>query len=499
MMKRIPLAQDDRGASAILVAASLVLLMGFAAVAIDLAGKGFNERRQDQSAADVGALAAVQFARPVDLGNLDCSGYSGLTLSRCNGAVEAMAVANATLDSPLTLADWTDPARCGAPPAGFTVSPITECVAFTTNNQRAWVQIPTIDTPTTFGRIIGFASISTTADAIAGSSFGVPGGVLPFLLPGSATDGDYNCLKTGPNPKFGACDPLPSSGNFGSMDFFLYGNEDLDYSIKCNGDTNGRLVANIARGIDHPLGIHPGPPYPTTEDKEEQGNCPDWNAEPNMAEGQTGVGSNLEQGMLYGDSAYAAAPYPGRIQTPDNNGFLVRNGGGSTAEAWVDDTPLWTYLKTDLPPGLCNPIDPIDTPLEMLACIAWAKSTKTEIFTDDLVNSRRYGWTPEIWEDDFKKGTATYHIKDFRPVYIDTILFGCNANKCDTMYTPGVADIGPCPSNPLDAQITCGVPGNANSSLSAVTAYILSQDIVPANAKTPQPGSESQRTFNLTE
>ncbi len=52
----------DRGATAILVAASLLLLMGFAAIAVD-AGIGFSERRQQSSASDVGALAALQFAK----------------------------------------------------------------------------------------------------------------------------------------------------------------------------------------------------------------------------------------------------------------------------------------------------------------------------------------------------------------------------------------------------------------------------------------------------
>ena len=55
-------ADRERGASAVLVAASMLMLIGFAAIAVD-GGIVFDDRRQQQSAADVGSLAALQFAR----------------------------------------------------------------------------------------------------------------------------------------------------------------------------------------------------------------------------------------------------------------------------------------------------------------------------------------------------------------------------------------------------------------------------------------------------
>lgn len=499
---------DERGVSIVFVAITIAVLFGFAAVAIDASGIGTNERRQSQSASDVGALAAVQFAQPVDMGNAACSTYSGLDLSRCNGATEAMAVANATLDD-ATLAFWADASRCGTPPAGFTESPITDCVAFSSSNQRAWVRIPTIAKPTTLARVVGIDTISITADAIAGTDVLGAGAVLPFLLPGNAAGGDYNCLKTGPNPNFGACEDLPGTGNFGSMDFFLYGNEEEDWSIKCSGDTNGRLTANIARGVDHPLGLHP---TGVGSGIEESANCPDYNAEPNMAQGQSGVGSALEDGLLYGGTAYAASAYPGRIEKSQaDGGFQVRNGGGSTPQAWIDDTPLWDYLIDDdasttdaLDDGGPCDDDDVDAPAEMETCINWAKDTSkpggaTVIFTNDLRDATRYGWTPSVWEDDFLTPGSDYHIKFYLPVYIDTTLYKCTANGCDIMHTPGVADSGSCPNNPPEPRITCGTPGNKNDGLEGVTAYILNQDIVPDNAKTPAPGDENQRTYNLTD
>jgi hypothetical protein len=485
---------DDRGASAVLIALSVLVLLTFSAVALDAAGLGFNERRQNQSAADVGALAAVQFATPVDVGNPECAGLSGLSLSRCNGAVEARNVANATLDDP-ALAIWTDGTRCGTQPAGYTrVTVVSDCIAFNSNNQRAWVRIPTIDNPTSIAKAVGIRTVATSADAIAGTSVDTPGGVLPFLLPGNSASTNYNCAKASANPNFGACEDLPTVGNFGSADFFLYGNEAKGWSIKCSGDTNGRLMANIARGTDHPLGTYTGL---TPVEVVESDNCPDFSAQPNTVDSQTGVGSALEQGLLYGGTIYASAPYPGAIQDSSGSGLLVRSGGGPKTAAMVDNKPLWDFLGGPGATGLCNPAT-VDTPLEMEICIAQAKSTGTVIFTDDLADSLRFGWVPQLLESDFTGNP--YHIVNYRPVYLDTTYFGCTATGCATMHTPGVVNSGPtCPSSPLDTRITCGVPGAWNRDLQAVTAWILDASIVPDNAKTPPPGSNNQRSFNLVE
>jgi hypothetical protein len=138
--------ERESGATAMLVAMSMLVLMGFAALAVDI-GLAMNERRQDQSAADVGSLAAVQFAQP----NVGCSGSACLTQAETNGANEAILVANASLDDP-TLADWSDAALCGAPPSGegFSVTSVSPCVAFTNGFDRAWVKIPTIASPNFF-------------------------------------------------------------------------------------------------------------------------------------------------------------------------------------------------------------------------------------------------------------------------------------------------------------------------------------------------------------
>jgi Flp pilus assembly protein TadG len=480
---------NDRGATAIIIALCLILLLGMAALAIDL-GLGFNERRQDQSAADVGALAAAQFAKPI--ATAACSSYTGVALARCNGAVAAMAVANNTLDSPAA-ADWGNPAECPTPPALYTTAPNTSCVAFNENLQRAWVQVPTIEVPTVFGRAIGTNVMNSSAAAIAITSFANSNNILPFLTPGISAAGDYDCLKTSGNPNWGVCQDLPSTGNFGSADYAIYGNE-LEGSVEeCGGNPNTKLVYNIANGVDHPLGIHPTGISPTPDDVDDLAMCPIFSAEPNMVVGQPGVGANLDAGLVQGGSDHAVAPYEGRIEDP--SGVAVRNAGAGRPAAVLDDTPLWSFLV----PGLTGNCAGVDTPVEMEACINQAKATGTVIFTLDIATAPRFAFTALMWENDFQTPGTTYHVKGFLPVYLDTTYYGCNNNTCGILHTPGLANTpGNCP--PQAREMTCGIPGNAGgNALQAVTSYILSPTILPEAVRTPFPGSANQRSFALAE
>jgi hypothetical protein len=354
------------------------------------------------------------------------------------------------------------------------------------------VRIPTIQQDTTLGKAIGIHSISTTADAIAGTEYDPPGGVLPFLLPGNAAGSDYNCLKAAANPNFGPCEDLPVVGNFGSADIFLYGNSFLGYTSQCTGDSNGRLTANIARGADHPLSVYtaPGP------EVQEWSNCPIAGAQPNTLNGQPGVGSGLEAGLAYGGTAYSAAAYPGAIQDTSAfpTGFTVRNAGGPKGAVQLDNIPLWDYLLSNPPGSAC---DTVTNPVEMDGCLSFAKGAGLEVFDPSLADAGRFGWVPELLEADFTGNP--YHIAGFRPVYLDTTYYSCNATLCEIMHTPGVGSaVTPaCPATPPDTRITCGTPGNWNKDMAAVTAYVLSEAIVPDGAKAPPPGSSNQRSYNL--
>jgi uncharacterized membrane protein len=77
-------ASGEKGAAALLVAISLVVLVGFAALAID-GGLGFDDRRGTQNAADSAALAAAwESCNPRVAGSPDPVG-SALTVAAQNG------------------------------------------------------------------------------------------------------------------------------------------------------------------------------------------------------------------------------------------------------------------------------------------------------------------------------------------------------------------------------------------------------------------------------
>ena len=156
--------ENERGATIIMVAMSLVLLMGMAAVAVD-SGIVFNDRRQQQSAADVGALAAIQFAKTIlPSGNALCNAEAGIDYAACRGAEEALDVIDGTLPGRYSAADWLACTADPTPPAEFTqVSFISPCINCTNNLQKVRVVLPGTEVDTAFAGVIGFNSVRVNA------------------------------------------------------------------------------------------------------------------------------------------------------------------------------------------------------------------------------------------------------------------------------------------------------------------------------------------------
>ena len=361
-------------------------------------------------------------------------------------------------------------------------------MAFTENLEKAWVRIPTVELNTSFGGVLGVDTLQTSAQA-EGQTVVDSGSILPFLLPGNAADTEYNCLKTSGNPSWGDCEDLPTTGNFGSMDLFLYGNRVMGTTIECTGDTNGRLLTNLARGVDHPMRsfVAGGPGVA------EANHCPIFSAQPNMALGQPGVGSSLDPGLTYGGSVHSTnGPYPGRLSRGGNR-TLVRGSQGSNPETRIDDTPLWDYLVSF--PG-SHPCGTVGDVTSMRACLAAWTLADGIIFEDSIGDAVRFGFVPQMWEDDFGPPGIPYHIRSFRPVYLDTTLYNCSAITCDIVHTPGISDSGlPCLGQPTT---TCGVPGSGNDQLNGVTAFILQAEMLPEDARYPYPGDPNQLIYQLT-
>jgi Flp pilus assembly protein TadG len=454
--------ENERGAVAILVAASLMMLMGFAAMTVDV-GAAFGERRQDQSASDMAAMVAVQFAR----------GSSNPATAADNGATQAIAVANSSLDNPPTIAEWgscVDPNR----PAEYTrVSGVSDCVSFTNNLQKARVVIPTIEVPTTFGRVMGKNSIATTAFAEAQGDVAQEGTVLPFGLPGGSAGNTEVCLRTNNNTP-APCDG-PEQGNFGTLDFAIYGTSSITIE-NCNPNPQHALETNMVAGVDHPLGTVDG------DVREDADYCPIFNARPNHVEGQTGIGSALLSGIVTGTSHYLTGYQPGRLARGGN-----RISVDSTSPD-LDNTPLWSYIDGgSAKPASCGSVG--DT-AGMAQCVAdWRSGSYTDpLFTISIGSAVRFGAVPQLTAAAWGSGTQLYGIADVVPVYIQGTFWKCTgAGTCEVIHYPG----DPAASSGVGNEVT-----GANR-LNGISAFILDIDMLPEPLRSDFPTTAEQVDYAL--
>lgn len=277
--------QSDKGTVVVLIAASLFMMMGLAALVLD-GGSIFSERRQAQSGADFAALAAVQFAT-------SCDTTCNISDAVENGAAEAMNVVAGNL--PGRTLDWLACDDTATRPAEYVrVSSATDCISFTSNLEKARVKLPEDSIDTTFGKAIGFDSLSTGAFAEAMTKVRSSADVIPFTLGGN---GSQVCLYSNQAPQtVPPCDG-PSDGNFGYLDIALYGNTELGTPETClDGTANKRIAINIVYGTDHNV-VKYSPGDKVVNDGL---TCPSRNEDINQLDVKTGSPkTGITDGMIY--------------------------------------------------------------------------------------------------------------------------------------------------------------------------------------------------------
>ncbi len=505
----------ERGASAILIAMAMVVLMGFAAIAVD-SGLGFDDRRQQQSAADVGALAAVQFAQTgTPVTHPDCTALVGKDRAACRGAEEALDVVEGTLPGRYADAEW-DACVDASKPAEYSQSSfISDCISFTSNLQRVRVVLPGSEVDTAFGGVLGVDSLSVGAFAEASMDLDTVGGVLPFAIGPSGAGSDQACFFAQSTANLDI-DPCRAStqGNFGKLSLYLYDNSTYDTPEICSGNNAQRMATNIITGSDHPLEEHWIKPGTVNDGL----NCAVITNPVDQVETWTGNASGaLATGLFDG------------IATPNLEGRLLCKGGLSSFTSRenyplgtyvsedcervnalhpeeLDHSPLWDYIDNSAigevdPPGSCFPGgSPVGNRVEMRACLAaWKDYTPSHtkaLFSKDLVKSPRFGAVP-LLDSDPGNGFSAYSINGFIPVYLETLYLKCNANACDTVHSPGEPSVGACPSPLTPAISSCGWPAGGNKSIEAITAYILTLDMLPPEIADKFPYTDGTIAFNL--
>jgi hypothetical protein len=441
--------RSDRGVAMVLFALLLVVLMVFAALAVDV-GSGYAQIRRNQTAADEAVLAG------------------GLRFLMTGSFTEAVKTARDTvgsdLASPPSDAAWN---ACTDPDAleisSVTVSPSngSPCISFGNGNSngtmRIRVRVPKVSQPTIFAAVIGLKTIKSSAVAVA--QYGSPlGGALPIWVLRDNQPGDEICAIAAPGNK------TPCSqdrGHFGGYLPYYYSIDGCPDGGKSNQSNYSSPVPAMALGLDHLL-------------------IPDWQYDPNNPT----VGQQLNGGSLSGGKSMdcsilapntldttvqgnwttaltASALITGNSSaSPPFNGRL---GGGPFANTGtkgdlqaisinsvqIDNAPLWYFLTDDVETNTSAPaecraakqlpakrdtvttsslnsilqaagIDPgtYATPEALMAaCLSKWTPAAGIMFDQEIGTGRRLGIVPRFQEPTQVKGLA--HIMDFVPVYLD--------------------------------------------------------------------------------
>lgn len=494
---------EDSGATALLIAGAMVLIMGILAIAVDM-GFGFSERRIDQTGADAAALA----------GSLE------LVISdEADGLEAALDRVYEIVDSNLGRAvGYPQWASCVDPNALFytTLTDLgksngSDCVSLSEDFNTFRVRLPVQAVDTNFAPIIGSNSIDVSAAAQAerNAEFGGGGNVPFFVLDGTAV-GTELCVKTGTND-FASCGS-PSSGNFGDFVPYFYGPVGGDLSTICNKGQQPRPLARaVAIGIDHEFSRFA--PYPGGTERVNGSWCPGVPGPllPNTIQPGSGYSANdITWGLVLGESYPASQPFPGRLTRTDALTTAQDLGTATIFGEGIDNRPLWDYITTDplVVAGLTSceyfldptnqghvasppPGDPSynDRRTNLLNCLSEAQNAVPSPIriltvdrdtngTPDILETPRVGAAPQIWED-FPPPNNSFHmhIQGLNPVFIDSLYaeianphFQCNG--LDTSI-PGV-----CVHRAgIDGSMIVTSPGQRV--FQSVGAIVLSCDIMP--------------------
>jgi Putative Flp pilus-assembly TadE/G-like len=506
---------DERGVTAILIAMSMIVLLGMAAIAVD-SGLKFDERRQEQAGVDAGVLSAGLGAQvnPVQPG---CGSFANLVVrARCNGTVVAMGIINKNADTPYPIAAFDNPTLCpnSAFPSGFAGAQVQdgatmrtlECLRWNANLSGFRAVLPVTSVSTTFGRVLGILSMPVNAVAQVGATVKAPGLLIPFAVGPTGGAANMGCLYEPPAGQvFPPCSG-PEDGNFGYMRPYRYGDELMGYppplTSRCNFHAEN-IAAVFAMGADHIYALNSDVPA-TANDRD---NCPNKNQWIDEIDVQTGGSAGgVSEGGIF--SIFGV------------EGRLLCKDGDSTEPSWitpawdsggncqavnnrlpetVDDNPLWNFIDPGAASesgGACN--SSIATKADMEACLvgwrAFAGPHLISLFTEDLATKPRFAWVPRVHTDPGTGGSGFYTIEEFLPVYIQTLYLKCTASSCAVVFEPGEPSTGTC----VATDLPCGFPSNGNDTLDAMSAFILRSDMLPFSMEM-HPGSPGQMLYNLSE
>ena len=467
----------ERGASAILITASLLLLFGLAAIAIDI-GATKDERGFDQHASDASSLG----------GALEL----GLTGNYQPAVTDALRLVDANLGQSISSAEWeacSDPTPLNASTTALALglSPATQCVSFF-GFELVRVKLPDQVVDAAFAPILGVDQLTTSAVAVARvNSFPGIGNPPPFVVPSGTGSGQLLCLRTsssgpampplwtgfGPNtpagegPDADPCDDSiydPDDSFFGTLNPLTYFDPDTG-DVVCRQNLIDLAIAN---GIDHGLTTF-DPPFVVGVTNPTGGQVVEGDCNPIPVGGvntmilDTGLTSPiLRCGLLSTNGGTCGTSVPGppstsASATPRLKQGDFANSGVEFVGEEMDDMALWEFL--DDPTGLnwpnaCDNLyanrstpswDYFDKKDALLDCLgAWSSAVHDPLFSDDILRTPRFAWIPFLAESNLttqptacpsSAAPQCVHFNDFVPVYLQTLYSvftgGQNRGACD--------------------------------------------------------------------
>ena len=450
---------NEKGASAILIAASLVLLFGVLAVALDLSA-AFNIRNQNQNAGDNGVMA----------GALE---KAVLTPDRQLMVTEALEIlqANLAADFPggQTDASWIAMWRSCADAGNTNWVPLPEpsawggsagatldCISETTSLLR--IRVPDQLVGTTFGAVIGSDSIATNAVSIAKTALvGTAPPVVPFGINSGASPGEVCLSSASTGTAYPPCTGS-QTGAFGPIVSPLFGDFGT-HPVECSGNQIRWFERNLVWGLDHRLSPWPHEntiPTPTPWPGQSaldalpdlnRDACvldPDGNAAPingipiNAVQVGTGFPDPGMTNALISDGTFDGRPSRLQLPTTATRALMDQN------DQWdVDNVGPWTFLTDASPVSACQrsaytaalSTDEKTTLFE--ACIV--DPSAGEIFDTNIATSPRFVWAPEyVYES--PPGSKFTPIRGFRPSFIAGVWMNCpnpnSGNPCGAVFFP---------------------------------------------------------------
>lgn len=487
----------------IVVALAMVVIMAMAALVVDI-GAAYNERRQDQSAVDAAALAGAQMA----------GAYAKAANPLQYALNEAKRLAEVDIGRPISMTQWSQCSDSGAliwksNQAELGLTNGSPCVSFDAGFTRIRVRLPNQSVATSFARVLGANSITTSAFAEASISLD-GAGQFPSSVYSGVGAGSRVCLSGGEKP-IGVCPG--GSGTFGSFKPMYYTAIPLggnNTSLCDSGNSNDALSRAMADGLDHALGfwatydlLNP----PTSGYRINGSGCPQ-NATPALPNTvQKGTGNEqaaLFKGLITGATqSHQYGPYTARFQRGS-----FKNSSDPNIPAWringldLDNRPLWTFLEQNTGIQECTDARAYGSTLadravadlavaKMTQCLTeWSKLgagnlNKKPIFVEDVKLSPRLASVPRFAElADCGSSSCDYHIIGFSPLFMTSVFAeqsgnGINIKPSCTRFAPG-----PPPSTKTFCVHTSGLAdswttANNNPSLEGLEALTIPCGALP--------------------